>query len=335
MNEVTEKKYLGDVINKDGNNQSNIKEGTNKAQGNVNKIVNSLHERPYGKHFYKAAKLMREGILLNGLLTNAESWINVTKKDIEDLGKPDIILLRKILSKSGNPSTCFMQLEFGIVPVKFVIIKKRMNFLHYILQESIDSLVNQVYMAQKEDSRRGDFVQLTCEDRKTLDIDHEDDEIRLMTKQAWKTFVKEKVKYAALTELVEENSTKEKTKTIQFNELKMSDYLEVNLRTSLSQLIFSIRSKTLDVKEYQPWKYKNNTCVACQKYPETMNHFVTCSSYRNKPCIDWTSIYGSDSLVMTRIALVVEKRVEERKALLEKAEDGQAGITDSRAPGNC
>ena len=47
MNEVTEKKYLGDVINKDGNNQSNIKEGTNKAQGNVNKIVNSLNERPY------------------------------------------------------------------------------------------------------------------------------------------------------------------------------------------------------------------------------------------------------------------------------------------------
>ena len=47
MNEVTENKYLGDVINKDGNNQSNIKEGTNKAQGNVNKIVNSLNERPY------------------------------------------------------------------------------------------------------------------------------------------------------------------------------------------------------------------------------------------------------------------------------------------------
>ena len=68
-----------------------------------------------------------------------------------------------------------------------------------------------------------------------------------MTKQAWKTFVKEKVKYAAFTELVKENSTKEKTKNIQFNELTISEYLEVNSRTSLSQLIFSIHSKTLDM----------------------------------------------------------------------------------------
>ena len=70
MNEVIEKKYLGDVISKDGSNQTNIKERTNKAQGNVNKIVIGLNERPYGNHFFKAAKLMREGILLNGLLTN-------------------------------------------------------------------------------------------------------------------------------------------------------------------------------------------------------------------------------------------------------------------------
>ena len=149
-----------------------------------------LNERLYGKHFFKAAKLMREGVLLNGLLTNAESWMNLTKKDIEDLGKPDVQLLRKVLSKSGNPSICFMQLELGIIHVKFVIIQKRMNFLYYILTESIESIVNQVYTSQKVDRRKGDFVQLTFEDRKILDIDHDDDEIRLMTKRAWKKLVK-------------------------------------------------------------------------------------------------------------------------------------------------
>ena len=54
-----------------------------------------------------------------------------------------------------------MQIELGIIPVKFVIIQIRMNFLYYILTESIDSIVNQVYMAQKVDSRKGDVVQLT------------------------------------------------------------------------------------------------------------------------------------------------------------------------------
>ena len=66
-----------------------------------------------------------------------------------------------------------------------------------------------------------------------------------------------------------------------------------------------------------------------------MTHFATCTSYRNIPCQDWTNIYGSDSLVMTKIALDIEKRVEERKSLIEKAEVGQTQKADSTAPGHC
>ena len=39
MNEVYEKKYLGDLISRDGINKKNIKDRTNKAQGNLNKIM--------------------------------------------------------------------------------------------------------------------------------------------------------------------------------------------------------------------------------------------------------------------------------------------------------
>ena len=63
---------------------------------------------------------MREGLLLGGMLTNAESWNNVTKQNLDDLEKPDTILQRKVLSVSSNPSKCFMKLELGILPVKYV-----------------------------------------------------------------------------------------------------------------------------------------------------------------------------------------------------------------------
>ena len=36
MKQVSEKKYLGDLISSDGKNKANIKERTNKAIGNVN-----------------------------------------------------------------------------------------------------------------------------------------------------------------------------------------------------------------------------------------------------------------------------------------------------------
>ena len=68
----------------------------------------------------------------------------------------------------------------------------------------MNSLVLQVYMAQQEDSRKGDFTQLTNEDRAYLKIDYEDDEIKSMTKEAWKKLVKEQVKVTALDELLKE-----------------------------------------------------------------------------------------------------------------------------------
>ena len=86
-----------------------------------------MSERPYGKYYFQAYKIMREGVLLGGLLNNAESWINITKKNIEDLEKTDLNLQRKVLNVTGNPSRVFMMLELGIIPVRFVMMKNVCN----------------------------------------------------------------------------------------------------------------------------------------------------------------------------------------------------------------
>ena len=62
MKEVNHKKYLGQIIQSDGRNEINIKDKTDKAVGNVTKIITSLTERPYGKHTFKAALLMIQGL---------------------------------------------------------------------------------------------------------------------------------------------------------------------------------------------------------------------------------------------------------------------------------
>ena len=91
---------------------------------NVNKVITSLKERPYKKHYSKAAMPMKQIILVSCMLTNLEAWINLTKTDIEELEKTDITLQRKVLATTGNSSKCFLQLELGIIPVKFVIQQK-------------------------------------------------------------------------------------------------------------------------------------------------------------------------------------------------------------------
>ena len=111
----------------------------------MDKIVATLQERPFGKHMLKTYRLLRDGVLLGGLLTNCESWINMTEKDIANLQKPDTALQRKMFSETGNPCKVFMMLEIGVIPVRFVIMQKRLAFLHYILKESTSSMIRQVF----------------------------------------------------------------------------------------------------------------------------------------------------------------------------------------------
>ena len=112
MKKVKEKKYLGEVITEDNKNDRNITDKTNKANGNVTKVINTLQERPFGRHKYRAAKVMRDGMIVSSMLSSAESWTNILESDIEKLSKPDKVFLNKLLAEKGNPSTTFMYLKW-------------------------------------------------------------------------------------------------------------------------------------------------------------------------------------------------------------------------------
>ena len=149
-----------------------------KCVGNVEKIISAINERPYGRHTFKAALLLRQGLMLSSMINNSETWINILESDITKLTMPDTLLQRQILSTSGNPSKVFMSLELGVVPVRYVIMAKLLNLLHYILNENTSSTIFQVYEVLKGDSRKGDFYSLIKRDFNDLKIDLEEESIR-------------------------------------------------------------------------------------------------------------------------------------------------------------
>ena len=108
MRNVEDKTDLGQIIQNNGKNDNNIKDKVNKAVGSVNRIICAISERPYGQHTFKAALLMRQGLMLSGMLTNSETWINILESDIPKLTMPDTMLQRLILASPGNPSKVFM-----------------------------------------------------------------------------------------------------------------------------------------------------------------------------------------------------------------------------------
>ena len=173
---------------------------------------------------------------------------------------------------------------------------------------------------KEKQAKKGDFVDLVKSDLNEMEIKFEDKDIQEMSKRQWKKLINQKIKEKALNYLVAENDKKEKTRHIKFNKLEMSNYLNENKSTSLSKLIFSIRSGTLDIKCLNKWNYGDNLCVMCELKAETLEHLMICPEYGEKE--------ENNPGKQISIAKMVEKRMEISKT---KQEVGQ----DSHSPTYC
>ena len=144
----------------------------------------------FGKYYFEVALVLRSILLLSSLLLNSEAWVNLSDKNIRGLEQTDEILLSRILESDANTSNIFKYLELGILPVRFEIIKRKILFLQYILQQEETSMVYQVFKTTCENSIKNDFVK-TCEKYlTTLEINLTFSDIQNMSKWKFKKLVK-------------------------------------------------------------------------------------------------------------------------------------------------
>ena len=67
-----------------------------------------LDEVSLGAHYFEIGLMLRESMLINGLLFNSEIWYGVSKSDISELEEIDKLLLRKLLqAHSKTPIESF------------------------------------------------------------------------------------------------------------------------------------------------------------------------------------------------------------------------------------
>ena len=133
MERVTSDTYLGDIISVDGSNSENIRNCVSKGNGIIAKIKNYLESVSLGRHFFKIALLLRESLLINGIMTSAESWYGLKKCEIDLLEDLDHQLLRYIFEVPKSVPTCGLFLETGAVSIGTRIKISRVNYLHYLV----------------------------------------------------------------------------------------------------------------------------------------------------------------------------------------------------------
>ena len=270
--------YLGDVLQSNAKNDLNIAERTNKGNGAVQQIMQLLEELCLGKYYFEAACLLRNSLLLSSLLSNSESWYDLSENDIQQLVSIDEQLLRKIFSAPRSTPKELLYLESGSIPIKFILKSRRLNFLWYMLKEKDDSMLKQFLRAQCENPVKGDWVTTVLDDLQELDIKQNFDEISEIPKVTFKNIVNSKVKQKALNFLRNEQQTHSKSKNLHYSDLKLQDYLMSGLSIKEKSFIFLARSRMLNVKCNLKVGRTDLLCSICGLEDEEQEPLLSCTA---------------------------------------------------------
>ena len=306
ISHLNSEKYLGQILSSDAKNTKNITKLRNKGIGIKNKIVQILQNIPGGVYNFDIAMIFRSSYLLSSILSNSEVWYGVTKADIELLEQVNIMLLQKISEFSRSTPHDLYHLEFGVIPILYLVKIRRQMFLQHILHQEEQSLLYRFFMAQLSNPTKGDWVTEAIEDIDYLDLKLDLEDIRSMSKSRFKKIVKCKTKQKALDYLLgkkeSRNSDHSKGKQLIYNDMKMAGYLspsDIDISIDEKKWLLKCTLEDIDLSCNFRWKNKNIYCNYCFSTEMDQKHLLSCKYLLGKNEIvtyipDYQDLFSED-----------------------------------------
>ena len=240
-------------------------------------IMSILSETDLGRFKISVALLLYRSLFLSTVLFNSQAWSKMRKKDLEQLQRLQSKFLKRIVGVPYSTCNSFTFLELGVLPIEYEIDKRRLMYLHRILNLDIDDPVYLMFQNMRTLSVAGEHNWWTDMEKvlKRYDIAVSLDEIQCMGKDAFRGMVKKAVEKTALSNLVSACSNMKKTSDLRYSSLKMQTYLNKQYPQH-SKVIFQCRAKILDIKEHRTYKYDDDICRGCGTAGETIEHILNC-----------------------------------------------------------
>ena len=111
------------------------------------------------------------------------------------------MLLRKILEVGSSCPKEMLFLETGTTHIRYIIMTRRLMFLHYILNEDKQYLIGRFLEAQERSPSKNDWVKTVKENMEELDICLGFEDIKELSHNQFNTFVKKSVEERTLSYL--------------------------------------------------------------------------------------------------------------------------------------
>ena len=142
-------------------------------------------------------------------------------------------------------------LELGCVPFRELIKKRRISFLHYILNENQDSMMYKFLQSQLKNKRPRDWITLVLKDIDDLKQNISLEELKEIKKPTLKKNLNKTVLEEAFERLNKMKENHSKVRHIKHYKLEMQKYLKSSkliMKQEEAQTVFSLRCRMTDVK---------------------------------------------------------------------------------------
>ena len=201
MNKKNYEVYLGDVICSSGKNVKNIWNKINQGVGAVSQIFSMLGQISLGHYFYDIALILRDLRLVRKLISSSEIWYSVTKQEYEKLENIDEMFFRRLLNVQISVPKESLYIEGGKMPIRFIIQMRRVMFWLHLANLEKSELLYKFYLGQKLNRSKDDWICQLDKDKKELNLDWSDEEIRSYSKEPFRKVVKSRIELNAAKHL--------------------------------------------------------------------------------------------------------------------------------------
>ena len=280
-------KYLGEIISSYGVADS-VKATIKDRKGRIIASIYELSSIIEDFRMQVAGGLM-SGLkiwmfgLLPSLLANSEMWTEISEDDIKSLEDIQHLLLQRIFAVPKTTPHVALRWDTGAVSLEMEICKRKLLFLHHVINMDESSLAREIFDVQKSEHLPG-LVSECKSLLKSLNLPNILD-IKVaagLSKVAWKRLVKDAIKEIEVSKLKKQISTKSKLKDgpMSKEDFKIKDYLG-KMTLDKSRMNFKMRSKMMDVKFNYSAKHEKELwlCDSCCSSIETQSHLLFCPAY--------------------------------------------------------
>ena len=269
-------KYVGDYFNQNGTNSDLIEDRVKRGKGKMIELLALCEESGLGRYTVRSMIELYEAVFIQILIFNCQSWSHITKQNMLALERMQLKFLKLILWLPLSTPNVFIFLEYGVLPMEHEIQRRRITYLHHILNLKNTDPVKLAYEQGLKLSHEPNWANDIKNLKMRYGISATDQEVSEMSKGKWKEIVVDQVKKVVFEELQQELKVSSKMKDVTYDMFSCQKYL-LTMDAGSVRKIARLRSRTFKCKNNH--RSSNSSNLLCRTgclAIETQDHLLNC-----------------------------------------------------------